>query len=160
MLFLSSLCELSLIILHDYDDSSCWLQFDSAAQAQLSLTIAINRKQLFSSSYSCGYLCIQLHETPYRIGRRPGYQGPRCSTSSSVDSEKSASKKKTKKTTTDNWTMKVRTLLDREGADRPERRTALVTMELAKYNIDIAALCETRFSEFQNTTKAQQAKDK
>ena len=41
----------------------------------------------------------------------------------------------------------VRTLLDREGADRPERRTTLVAMELAKYNIDIAALCETRFSE-------------
>ena len=41
----------------------------------------------------------------------------------------------------------VGTLLDREGANRPERRTALVAMELAKYNIDIAALCETRFSE-------------
>ena len=43
----------------------------------------------------------------------------------------------------------VRTLLDREGANRPERRMALVAMELAKYNIDIgiAALCETRFSE-------------
>ncbi|KAK2168419.1 hypothetical protein NP493_1225g00007 [Ridgeia piscesae] len=41
----------------------------------------------------------------------------------------------------------VRTLLDRKAADRPERRTALVAMELAKYNIDIAALCETRFSE-------------
>ena len=41
----------------------------------------------------------------------------------------------------------VRTLLDREAADRPERRTAFVAMELAKYNIDIAALCETRFSE-------------
>ena len=41
----------------------------------------------------------------------------------------------------------VRTLLDREVADRPERRTALVAMELAMYNIDIAALCETRFSE-------------
>ena len=41
----------------------------------------------------------------------------------------------------------VRTLLDREAADRPERRTALVAIELAKYNIDIAALCETRFSE-------------
>ena len=39
----------------------------------------------------------------------------------------------------------VRTLLDRDGADRPERRTALVAMELAKYNIDIAALRETRF---------------
>ena len=41
----------------------------------------------------------------------------------------------------------VRTLLDRIAADRPERRMALVAMELAKYNIDIAALCETRFSE-------------
>ena len=41
----------------------------------------------------------------------------------------------------------VRTPLDRERADRPERRTALVAMKLAKYNIDIAALCETRFSE-------------
>ena len=36
---------------------------------------------------------------------------------------------------------------DREAADRPERRTALVAMSLAKYNIDIAALCETRLSE-------------
>ena len=33
----------------------------------------------------------------------------------------------------------VRTLLDRKVADRPERRTALVAMELAKYNIDVAA---------------------
>ena len=41
----------------------------------------------------------------------------------------------------------VRILLYREAADRPETRTALVAMELAKYNIDIAALCETRFSE-------------
>ena len=42
----------------------------------------------------------------------------------------------------------VRTLLDREAADRPETRTALVAMELLKYNIDIVALCETRFSEY------------
>jgi len=41
----------------------------------------------------------------------------------------------------------VRTLLDREGADRQERCTALIAMELGQYNIDIAALCETRFSE-------------
>ena len=39
----------------------------------------------------------------------------------------------------------VRTLLDRETTIRPERRTALVAMELAKYNIDIAVLSETRF---------------
>ena len=53
--------------------------------------------------------------------------------------------RKTKKLTVAQWN--VRTLLDREVANRPERRTALVAMELAKYNIDIAALCETRFSE-------------
>ena len=41
----------------------------------------------------------------------------------------------------------VRTHLDREAADRPERRTSLVSMVLAKYNIDIAVLSETRFSE-------------
>ena len=39
----------------------------------------------------------------------------------------------------------VRTLLDREGNNRPERRTALVTRELKRYDIDIAALSETRF---------------
>jgi hypothetical protein len=41
----------------------------------------------------------------------------------------------------------VRTLLDRDQTDRPERRTALVAMELEKYRIDVAALSETRFSE-------------
>ena len=40
--------------------------------------------------------------------------------------------------------LNVRTLLDRETTNRPERRTALVAMELAKYNIDIAVLSETR----------------
>ena len=39
----------------------------------------------------------------------------------------------------------VRTLFDRETTNRPERRTALIAMELAKYNIDIAVLSETRF---------------
>jgi len=40
----------------------------------------------------------------------------------------------------------VRTLLDNKSADRPERRTALVARELARYNIDIAALSETRLA--------------
>ena len=40
----------------------------------------------------------------------------------------------------------VRTLLDRAESHRPERRTAMVGMELARYNIDIAALSETRFA--------------
>ena len=53
--------------------------------------------------------------------------------------------RKTRQLTVAQWN--VRTLLDREGANRPERCTALVAMELAKYSIDIAALCETRFSE-------------
>ena len=39
----------------------------------------------------------------------------------------------------------VRTLPNRGATDRPERRTSLVAMELAKYNIDIAILSETRF---------------
>ena len=39
----------------------------------------------------------------------------------------------------------VRTLLDRVEANRPERRTAQVTRELKQYNVDIAALSETRF---------------
>ena len=40
----------------------------------------------------------------------------------------------------------VRTLLDREDSDRPERRTALIARELDRYNIDIAALSETRLA--------------
>ena len=39
----------------------------------------------------------------------------------------------------------VRTLMDREEADRPMRRTALVAKELERYRIDIAALSKTRF---------------
>ncbi|KAF7238139.1 Craniofacial development protein 2 [Varanus komodoensis] len=37
-------------------------------------------------------------------------------------------------------------LQDNPSADRPERRTALVARELARFNIDIAALCETRLA--------------
>ncbi|XP_078077501.1 LOW QUALITY PROTEIN: uncharacterized protein LOC144499261 [Mustelus asterias] len=40
----------------------------------------------------------------------------------------------------------MRTLLDNPTADRPERRTDLVARELARYNIDIAALSETRLA--------------
>jgi hypothetical protein len=42
----------------------------------------------------------------------------------------------------------VRTLMDREGSKRPERQTALVAKELGRYDIDIAALCETRLPEY------------
>ena len=41
----------------------------------------------------------------------------------------------------------MRTLLDLDTSNRPERRTALIAHELTRYNIDIAALSETRFSE-------------
>ncbi|VDL95429.1 unnamed protein product [Schistocephalus solidus] len=41
----------------------------------------------------------------------------------------------------------VRSLLDNPRSNRPERRTALVAHELARYKVDIAALSETRFSE-------------
>jgi hypothetical protein len=36
--------------------------------------------------------------------------------------------------------------MDSSKADRPERRTALVARELGRYNIDIAALSETRLA--------------
>ncbi|CAH8545534.1 unnamed protein product [Dicrocoelium dendriticum] len=41
----------------------------------------------------------------------------------------------------------VRTLLDRNSSERPERSTALVAMEIARHHIDIAALNETRLAE-------------
>ncbi|BHF66011.1 hypothetical protein SprV_0200902500 [Sparganum proliferum] len=41
----------------------------------------------------------------------------------------------------------VRSVLDNPRSNRPERRTALVARELARYKVDIAALSETRFSE-------------
>ena len=55
-------------------------------------------------------------------------------------------KKKTKPLTLGTWN--VRTLLDRKDKRKntdfqPERRTALVSKELSRYNIDIAALSET-----------------
>ena len=40
----------------------------------------------------------------------------------------------------------VRTLLDQDASSRPERRTALIARELGKYQIDIAALSETRLA--------------
>jgi len=38
----------------------------------------------------------------------------------------------------------VRTLMDARDTDRPERRTALVSRELTRFNIDVAALSETK----------------
>ena len=39
----------------------------------------------------------------------------------------------------------VRTLLDRDGTNRPEKRSAFVAAELQRYEIDVAGLQETRF---------------
>jgi len=46
-------------------------------------------------------------------------------------------------------TWNVRNLLDAavDDSERPPRRTALVAAELSRYNIDIAALCETRLAD-------------
>ena len=52
-------------------------------------------------------------------------------------------------------TWNVRTLLDRAGTDRPERRTALVARELARYRVQIAALSETRFADEGQLTEVQ-----
>ena len=41
----------------------------------------------------------------------------------------------------------VRTLMDNAGSDRPQPRTALVGRELGRYDIQIAALSETRFAD-------------
>ena len=54
-------------------------------------------------------------------------------------------RKKLKKFILGAWN--VRTLLDRAGTLRPERRTALVAKELQRYRIDIAALSETRLAD-------------
>ena len=43
--------------------------------------------------------------------------------------------------------LNVRTMLDREGTARPERRSALIDRELERYNVDIAALSETRLAD-------------
>ncbi|KAI8501811.1 hypothetical protein Bbelb_202230 [Branchiostoma belcheri] len=51
-------------------------------------------------------------------------------------------------------TWNVRTLMDSAKAERPERRTALVARELDRYNIQIAALSETRFANEGQLTEA------
>ncbi|KAF7243714.1 Disintegrin and metalloproteinase domain-containing protein 23 [Varanus komodoensis] len=57
---------------------------------------------------------------------------------------KMQTKRKRKVTPLTIGTWNVRTLQDNPSADRPERTAALVTRELTRFNIDIAALCETR----------------
>ena len=48
----------------------------------------------------------------------------------------------------------VRTMLDRtESTDRPARRTAFIAQELSRYNVDVAALSETRLSDDGSVTE-------
>ncbi len=54
------------------------------------------------------------------------------------------SKKSVRRLTIGAWN--VRTLLDRTGTSRPERRRALVDRELSRYKVDIAALSETHYA--------------
>ncbi|XP_048578500.1 craniofacial development protein 2 [Nematostella vectensis] len=42
----------------------------------------------------------------------------------------------------------VRTLMDRSRSERPERQTALIARELSRYEVDIAALSETRLANY------------
>ena len=74
----------------------------------------------------------------------PVCRGWRGSHPSSKNKKKHVS---TKGTTVTFGVWNVRTLLDCAGTDRPDRRTALIASELARYNIEIAALSETRLAE-------------
>ena len=87
------------------------------------------------------YNCMKLH-TGYAVAQVTKDRAARPHLPSTVENQLG---RRRQLLTIGQWN--VRTLLDRDGANRPERRTALVAMELPKYNIDIAALCETRFSE-------------
>ena len=48
----------------------------------------------------------------------------------------------------------IRTLMDTANSDRAERRSALVCRELARFNIDVAALSETRLADEGNVQEA------
>ena len=90
------------------------------------------------------YNCTKLH-TGSTVARVTKDRAARPHLPSTVENQLRRRRQRRQLLTIEQWN--IRTLLDREGANRPERHTALVAMELAKYNIDIAALCDTRFSE-------------
>lgn len=69
-----------------------------------------------------------------------GWQGPH------YCGRKQGRKKTTRISPLNFATWNVRTLLDRDASERPQRRTALIANELARYNVDIAALSETRLA--------------
>ncbi|XP_069977707.1 craniofacial development protein 2-like [Penaeus vannamei] len=85
-----------------------------------------------------GALNIACSSTPWPVYR--GWWGPyQCG-------RNKVAKKKTRFTPMNIGTWNVRTLLDRNESERPQRRTALIASELTRYNIDIAALSETRLA--------------
>ena len=86
------------------------------------------------------YNCTKLH-TGSAVARVTKDRAARSHLPSTVENQLGRRRQRRQLLTIGQWN--VRTLLDRERANRPERRMALVPMELAKYNIDIAALCET-----------------
>ena len=90
------------------------------------------------------YNCTK-HDTGSAVARVTKDRAARPHLPSTVEHQLGRRRQRRQLLTIGQWN--VRTFLDREGANRPERRTALVAMEVAKYNIDIAAVCETRFSE-------------
>ena len=81
------------------------------------------------------YNCTK-HDTGSAVARITKDRAARPHLPSRVENQLGRRRQRRQLLTIGQWN--VRTLLDREGADRPERRTALVAMELAKYNIDIA----------------------
>ena len=89
------------------------------------------------------YKCTK-HDTGSAVARVTKDRAARPRLPSTVENQLGRRRKRRQLLTIGQWD--VRTLLDREGADRPEKGTALIAMELAKYNIDITALCETRLS--------------
>ena len=93
------------------------------------------------------YNCTNLH-TGSAVALVTMDRAARPHLSSSVENQLGRRIRRRQLLTIGQWN--VMTLFVREGANRQERRKALVAMELAKYNIDIAALCETKFSESGN----------
>ena len=90
------------------------------------------------------YNCKKLH-TGSAVARFTKDRAARPNLPSTVENQLGRRRQKRQLLKIGQWN--VKTLHDREGAYRPEKRTALVAMELAKYNIDITALCEIRFLE-------------
>ena len=90
------------------------------------------------------YNCSK-HDTGSAVARVTKHRAARPHIPSTMENQRGRRRQRRQLLTIGQWN--VRTLLDREGADRPEIRTKLVAMELAKQDTDLAALCETRFSE-------------